>query len=350
MKDQIDKDIENCRFLDIQVDEITDVSTKEQLSVIICLDRGGEIVERFLNLFDVSSDRSAVAISYVVRSILSRYGESLKEKLIMQTYDGASVMSGQIGGLQTLIHQEYPFAFFFHCAAHRLNLFLCQSASNRPSVKVFFANISAFSTFTSLSARRKDLFRSEGIEVPHPGDTRWYYHSRTINVIFNKYNTLLLILESIVDNPQSWDDGSLTQATGLLKYLNSFLFCFLPFVFSKIFEQSSIVFTVLQDRRIEFSYGASKIINFSRYLIDMCNDETFTEIYQSTVDLVEHPSSRSDRKHNYNDIYLQLLNCMVFMLSDRFSDIENFLNFWIWLTQIFSQCGRIKFHQLNLTS
>jgi len=134
----------------------------------------------------------------------------------------------------------------------------------------------------------------------------------------------LLVLESIVDNPQSWDDGSLTQASGLLQYLNSFLFCFLLFVFNKIFEQSSILFTVLQDRRIEFSYGASKIINFSRYLIDMCNDETFTETYQSTVDLVEHPSSRSDRKHNYKDIYLQLLNCMVFILSDRFSDIENF--------------------------
>ena len=54
------------------------------------------------------------------------------------------------------------------------------------------------------------------------------------------------------------------------------------------------------------------------------NYETFTETYQSNVDLVEHPSSRSDRKHNYKDIYLQLLNCMVFMLSDRFSDIENF--------------------------
>ena len=77
------------------------------------------------------------------------------------------------------------------------------------------------------------------------------------------------------------------------------------------------MFIVLQNMRIELSYGASKITNFSRCLIDMCNDETFT------VDLVEHPSSRSDRKHNYKDIYLQLLNCMVVMLSDRSSDIEN---------------------------
>ena len=82
----------------------------------------------------------------------------MKEKLIMQTYDGASVMSGQIGGLQTLIHQEYPFAFVFHCAAHRLNLFLCQSASTLPSVKFFFANISAFSTSPFLVPEEKISF------------------------------------------------------------------------------------------------------------------------------------------------------------------------------------------------
>ena len=87
----------------------------------------------------------------------------------------------------------------------------------------------------------------------------------------------------------------LTQASGLLQYLNSLLFCYLLIVFNKIFKQSSILFNMLQDRRIEFSYGPSKITNISRYLIDMCNDEMFTETYQSTVDLVGHPSFRSDR-------------------------------------------------------
>ena len=50
IQDQIDKEIENCRFLSNQVDETADVSTNEQLSVIIRLDREGETVERFLNL------------------------------------------------------------------------------------------------------------------------------------------------------------------------------------------------------------------------------------------------------------------------------------------------------------
>jgi hypothetical protein len=56
----------------------------------------------------------------------------------MQTYDGAAVMSGHIGGVQTLMRQQYPFAYFVHCAAHRLNLVLSQAVSSISHCKVFF--------------------------------------------------------------------------------------------------------------------------------------------------------------------------------------------------------------------
>ena len=35
-QDQIDKEIENCRFLSSQVDETTDVSTKEVSETFLC--------------------------------------------------------------------------------------------------------------------------------------------------------------------------------------------------------------------------------------------------------------------------------------------------------------------------
>ena len=70
--------------------------------------------------------------------------ENIKEKLIGQTYDGASVMSGHINGVQAQLQPEYPFAHFVHCAAHRLNLVLCQAASSISPVKIFFVNIGAF--------------------------------------------------------------------------------------------------------------------------------------------------------------------------------------------------------------
>ena len=73
----------------MQVDETTDVSTKEQLSVIIRLDKKDDIVERFLKFYNVSSDRTAPAISSIVKDVYSHYVDSIRNRLIMQTYDGA---------------------------------------------------------------------------------------------------------------------------------------------------------------------------------------------------------------------------------------------------------------------
>ena len=174
--DEIMKEINDCSFLSVQVDETSDVSTKEQISMIARLDKGSEIVERQLEFVDVSMNRNVAAVSQVVKDKLGQYS-NIKDKLIMQTYDGASVMSGHINGVQAIVRQEYPFAHFVHCAAHRLNLVLCQSASSISSVKLFFINVGAFSTFTSNAPKRKAFLTSHNIEFPNPGDTRWFYRA-----------------------------------------------------------------------------------------------------------------------------------------------------------------------------
>ena len=231
------------------------MSTKEQLSVIIRLDKKDDVAERFLTFYNVSSDRTAPAISSIVKDVLSHYGDSILNKLIMQTYDGASVMSGDISGVQTLVREDYPFAYIFHCAAYHLNLVLCQSASTIPLVRVFFANLAAFSTFASNSPRRKDLLHSNGLDIPKPGETRWCYRSRTISVLYDKYKTLLDLLVRTIENPQGWNDASISQASGLYHFMNSFLFCFLVHFFNKTLEQSSLLYMVLQNRNTDFSYG-----------------------------------------------------------------------------------------------
>ena len=202
------------------------MSTKEQLSVIIRVDKKDDVVERFLKFYNVSSDRTAPAISSIVKDVFSHYGDSILNKLIMKIYDGSSVMSGYISGAQTLVREDYPFAFFFHCAAHCLHLVLCQSTSSIPLVRVFFAYVAAFSTFASNSRRRKDLLHSNGIDIPKPRETRWYYGSRTISVLYDKCKTLLELLERTIENPQGWDDASISQASGLYHFVNSFCFVF----------------------------------------------------------------------------------------------------------------------------
>jgi hypothetical protein len=142
--------------------------------MIARLDKGSEIVERQLAFVDVSSNRNAAAaITQVIKDKLSQHS-GIKDKLIMQTYDDAA-MSAHINGVQVQVRQEYPFAHFVHCAAHRLNLVLCQSVSSIYPIKIFFVNVGAFSTFSSNAPKRKVFLTSHKIEFPNPGDTRWYY-------------------------------------------------------------------------------------------------------------------------------------------------------------------------------
>ena len=93
---------------------------------------------------------TGLAMGEVVKATPSNFGASVKSKLIMQTYDGAAVMSGHLSGLQTRICQDYPFAFFFHCAAHRFNLVLCQSAQDIKQIKCFFLKLIIFVLFPHL--------------------------------------------------------------------------------------------------------------------------------------------------------------------------------------------------------
>ena len=120
IQDQIDTEVRQCQFFCIQIDETTDISAKAQLTAIIRFDRGSEVAERFLKFHNVSTGRSAETSSGIVKGILSRYGDSLKYKLIMQTYDGATVMSGHLNGLQALTRQDYPYAIFFSLCSSQI--------------------------------------------------------------------------------------------------------------------------------------------------------------------------------------------------------------------------------------
>lgn len=60
-----------------------------------------------------------------MKNTLSRYNVL---NCIAQIYDGASVMSGNLNGVQALLWKERPQALYIHCFSHRLNLVLLMYA------------------------------------------------------------------------------------------------------------------------------------------------------------------------------------------------------------------------------
>ena len=49
-----------------------------------------------------------------------------------QGYDGASNMRGEFNGLQKLVRDEAPYAFYVHCFAHHLKLVVVTVAQFSP--------------------------------------------------------------------------------------------------------------------------------------------------------------------------------------------------------------------------
>ena len=75
-------------------------------------------------------------------------------KCVSQCYDGASVMSGRLTGVQAIVQRTLGHGcLYVHCYAHRLNLVLVDTARGNNDVNNFFglfgSSLQVFSVSTS---------------------------------------------------------------------------------------------------------------------------------------------------------------------------------------------------------
>lgn len=122
LNSKIVKEIKYASFVSIQADETTDVSYQSKMSLIFRYVIEQNIIKRFVGFFDFSKDKTGLGLTEVINAETIKW--EVGNKIVGQTYDGASVMAGGKNGVQTIIRQTYPSALFIHCYAHQLNLVL----------------------------------------------------------------------------------------------------------------------------------------------------------------------------------------------------------------------------------
>jgi hypothetical protein len=87
------------------------------------------------------------------------------DKLVAQTYDGASNMSGCYNGLQAIIKEKVgKHVAFVHCYAHTLNLVLSDLASVAVQVISLFNELEALYILFSKTQRIHDQFEAVQLE------------------------------------------------------------------------------------------------------------------------------------------------------------------------------------------
>ena len=191
----------------------------------------------FLGFDDVSDDRRASAITQYVLGILQKFNSV--EKLVAQTYDGASVMSSELNGVQVKIKEDVLEAMFLPCCAHKLNLVLLHSAKCMPECKAFFKTLEGLSAFFSKSTKRTHLLNNVvKRRLPRASPTRWSLSSRLLQMVSMYHSDLLMVFHVIGDAEDKWDNDSVMKVAGFERWLLKTNTCFLIMAYEDIFNKT----------------------------------------------------------------------------------------------------------------
>ncbi|XP_039840161.1 zinc finger MYM-type protein 1-like [Panicum virgatum] len=148
----------------VLIDESRDVSIKEQMAVILrFVNDEGKVMERFLGLQHVQSC-TAIALKEALVRMLSSHNLSIS-MLRGQGYDGASNMRGEFNGVQKLIRDENPYAFYVHCFAHQLQLVVVTVSTSSADIADFFNYVPLIVNNVGASCMRKDALLAKHHDV-----------------------------------------------------------------------------------------------------------------------------------------------------------------------------------------
>lgn len=224
--------IKSNRFFSLIVDETTDESTKEQLSICIRhvhIGSTAEVFEDFIGLYE-SSETDAGTITTVIKDVLLRC--SLRtEDCRGQCYDGASNMSGRLNGVAARFVSENPKAAYVHCSAHSLNLAVQDSIRSVPCMRDMLDYVHEIAVTVRASAKRLAAFKA--IQSEHSTcdvslkplcPTRWTVRVAAIEAVLCNYAALQLALADVADENCGRDIGR--KARGIQLMMEKFEFLF----------------------------------------------------------------------------------------------------------------------------
>lgn len=332
--DHIKTETSSASFFAIILDETSDVMSKSQLSTVLRYVHDGHVHERFVGFSDVSDDRTADGLFRHVVKIVEEF--QIKEKLVGQTYDGASVMSGHVNGLQKKVLDEYPLAIFTHCYAHVLNLVLQQGLSNIKECRIFFQTLGGLAAFFSKSSKRVHALQQfVARKLPTVAPTRWNFTSRLSNTV-QKYRPQLVefFQHIITESSADWDTDTVVKAQGFKNFLQDFQTIILLEIFSKLFGYTDVLYNVLQSKVFDVLYCCKKIKEVSQQLMHDKEHE-FENLWASAVsssssnddDQISQRPKRvrlmvDDEKNSYLALYQNIVESVCMQITTRYSSLS----------------------------
>lgn len=315
-----------CKEFAIMADESSDINGVEELSLCVRYINSTGIIEQFLGCWPLQSTK-AVDITEAIVSHLHSFGLDPAD-IVAASFDGASTMSGEHGGVQALLKAYAPNLLFVHCRSHLLQLALVKACDAVPNIKRVLSAVTKLYSLFSHSPRRLNMLKATQVAVDktahklvQPGQTRWLSFHESVRVVLQHYAAICLTLESLYV-----DAGDLSSDAGglLLTFRKSSTLLYLHMLHS-ILQPLAKLSQVLQSGTDNIA-SAMTIVkaticslrdDFSFADLERRGDETATLAVDAGVTL--EPDSETTRAQQLA-ICEKYKNKIVENMENRFSD------------------------------
>eukprot|EP00102_Acyrthosiphon_pisum_P021036 XP_016658246.1 PREDICTED: uncharacterized protein LOC103308765 [Acyrthosiphon pisum] len=267
------------------VDEARDESKIEQMSVCIRYVYDSKIKERFLGFIELN-ELNAQALCNGLILFLNNTGLDIG-KCVSQSYDGASVMSGEFSSVQTKIRTlaKNPCPYI-HCHAHRLNLVLVNVTQNVQEVGEIIGLLEAVFAFQSVSTLRHHAFFQEtNFKIPQHCDTRWVSKYKSIQFFKTHFGGILKVLYTFKESSKKREAA---EAKGLILQFAKFEVIVILVCLNEILNIVNCLSINLQSSTLNIGQCTMLIKATKKQISDLREEKKFYELYEQSLIIAQN--------------------------------------------------------------
>ncbi|KAK4594273.1 hypothetical protein RGQ29_018096 [Quercus rubra] len=255
VKKTIRKEIGDAKFC-IMVDEDCDESMKEQMVVVFrYIDAEGFVKQRcfgFIHVVDTTLKKE-------IYFLLSQHCLNI-QNIREQGYDGESNMRGMLNGLQALILNDYPYAYYIHLKALK--------------------QVVPISHFFLIKILETGNGLNQIGTLQQSVETRWSSHFKSVSSLLRMFTSTVEVLQNIIDD--AIDGEHQVEAESAYEGLTSFEFIFILYLEKETMEITDKLCQALQSQSQDI-LNAMHLVSSTKTLIQKFKDDGWDDLLTPVI-------------------------------------------------------------------
>ena len=263
------------------MDETSDISRTEEVSLCLRCIINGETKETFVGFFATASTEGEVLYE-LAKTAINKLDLRL-ENIIAEYFDGAANMNGIRKGLASRMKECSPLGIYAHCYGHLLNLALQDTMTEIETLRNVLGTIQSLYNFLHGNTKRHALFKvieiheeDVALTLKSLSTTRWSCHWAAVRAVLEQ---VLRIMEVLVTLSKDRDPKAYNESNSLLHSICDFEFVCGLMVLKLILSNTDDLSRYLQGEQMDVITAKKTADAVVKTLSNCRNEENFTQMW-----------------------------------------------------------------------